>query len=118
MYSFPGRDFHWLSVYNRGVGNYVAPPARSEPAGYLQQISRRGTIKNMALSNDELQSQSADYLPAREVMSLLGGGCGWGCGSLVNVNVHDVDIVKDINIFTGKDSDVVDIDNILIGGIL
>jgi hypothetical protein len=72
----------------------------------------------MALSNDELQSQSADYLPAREVMSLLGGGCGWCDGSLVNVNIHDVDVVKDINIFTGKDSDGVDIDNILIGGIL
>ncbi len=68
----------------------------------------------MALSNDELQSQSADYLPAREVMGGLFGGCGWCGGGLVNVNIHDVDIVKDINIFSGKDSDVVDIDNIVI----
>jgi hypothetical protein len=70
----------------------------------------------MALSNDELQDQSAEYLPAREVMSVFGGGCGW-CdgGSLVDVDIHDVDVVKDINILTGYDNDVVDIDNILIG---
>lgn len=76
----------------------------------------------MALSTDELQSQSADYLPAREVMSLLGGGGGgwWGHGGggLIDVDVHDVDVVKNINILTGCDSDVVDIDNILISNIL
>lgn len=78
----------------------------------------------MALSNDELQGQSAEHLPAREVMSLFGGGgCnGWwyDCdGGLVDVDVHDVDIAKDINVFTGYDNDVVDIENIvLIGGLL
>jgi hypothetical protein len=73
----------------------------------------------MALSNEELELQSAEYLPAREVMTSWGGGC---CkpgvlGGLVasNVNIHDVNVVKDVNIFTGKDSDGVDIDNILIG---
>jgi hypothetical protein len=71
----------------------------------------------MALSKDELEGQSADHLPAREVMSLFGGGggCGWWHdGGLVDVDVHDVDIAKDINIFSGYDNDVVDIDNILI----
>jgi hypothetical protein len=58
-------------------------------------------------------------------MSGLGGhGHGHGHGGdllfgLVNVNadVHDVDVVKDVNILTGKDSDVVDIENILIGAV-
>ena len=77
----------------------------------------------MALTNEELELQSAEYLPAREVMTGLGGH-GHGHGSdllfgLVNVNadVHDVDVVKDVNILTGKDSDVVDIENILIGAV-
>lgn len=75
----------------------------------------------MALSNEELELQSTEYLPAREVMTGLGGhghGAGWVFG-LVNVDadVHDVDVVKDVNILTGKDSDVVDIENVLIGAV-
>lgn len=75
----------------------------------------------MALSNEELELQSAEYLPAREVMTGLGGhghGGDWLLG-LVNVNadVHDVDVIKDVNILTGKDSDVVDVENILIGAV-
>ena len=73
----------------------------------------------MGLTNEELELQSAEYLPAREVMTGLGGGHGKGdlFGGLVAVDldVHDVDVVKDVNVFTGKDSDGVDIDNILIG---
>jgi hypothetical protein len=77
----------------------------------------------MALSNEELELQSAEYLPAREVMTSWGGGgcCKSGVfGGLVavNTNVHDVNIVKDVNILTGHDNDGVDIDNILIGNIL
>ena len=75
----------------------------------------------MALSNEELELQSAEYLPAREVMTGLGGHGHGGdlLFGLVNVNadVHDVDVVKDVNILTGKDSDVVDIENILIGAV-
>jgi len=73
----------------------------------------------MALSNEELELQSAEYLPAREVMTGWGGGC---CkpgvfGGLVatSVNVHDVNVVKDVNVFSGHDNDGVDIDNLLIG---
>ncbi|HMG43342.1 MAG TPA: hypothetical protein VK611_18580 [Acidimicrobiales bacterium] len=72
----------------------------------------------MALSNDELELQSTEYLPAREVMTGLGGnGHNWLCGGLVNVDadVHDIDIVKDVNILTGDDSDVVDIDKLFVG---
>jgi len=72
----------------------------------------------MALSNEELELQSAEYLPAREVMTGLGGhGKPWVLGGLVGVgvDVHDVNVVKDVNILTGKDSDGVDIDNLLIG---
>jgi len=75
----------------------------------------------MALSNEELELQSTDLLPAREVMTGLGGHGHGGdlLFGLVNVNadVHDVDVVKDVNILTGKDSDVVDIENILIGAV-
>ena len=77
----------------------------------------------MALSNEELELQSAEYLPAREVMTGLGGHGHGGGGSwlfgLVNVDadVHDVDVIKDVNILTGKDSDVVDVENILIGAV-
>lgn len=76
----------------------------------------------MALLNEELELQSAELLPAREVMTGIGGhGHGHGGGDLlfglVNVDVHDVDVVKDVNILTGKDSDVVDVENILIGAI-
>ena len=68
----------------------------------------------MGLSIDELELQSTDYLPAREVMSGFGGGHG---GHLflqqgvvnVGVNVQDVDILSDINIFSGDDSDGIDI---------
>lgn len=72
----------------------------------------------MGLSNEELELQSAEYLPAREVMTGLGGGHGkYGVlGGLVAVDldVHDVNVVKDVNILTGNDSDGVDIDNIQI----
>lgn len=75
----------------------------------------------MALSNEELELQSTDLLPAREVMTGLGGHGHGGdlLFGLVNVNadVHDVDVVKDVNILTGKDSDVIDIENILIGAV-
>ena len=74
----------------------------------------------MAFSNEELELQSTEYLPAREVMTGLGGGGGrgWVFG-LVNADadVHDVDVIKDVNILTGKDSDVVDVENILIGAV-
>lgn len=72
----------------------------------------------MGLSIDELELQSTDYLPAREVMSGFGGGCGGGgCGHLflqqglvnVGVNVQDVNVLSDINIFQGDDSDGIDI---------
>lgn len=78
----------------------------------------------MGLSKAELELQSADYLPAREVMSSLGGGHGHGdCfffqdGAVnTNVNVSDIEVavLKDINIFTGNDSDVVDIDDSFLG---
>lgn len=72
----------------------------------------------MGLTNEELELQSAEYLPAREVMTSMGGGHGKGVfGGLVAVDldVHDVNVVKDVNVFTGNDSDGVDIDNILIG---
>jgi hypothetical protein len=75
----------------------------------------------MALSHEELELQSADFLPAREVMTSWGGGC---CkpgvfGGLItnNVNVHDINIVKDVHVLSGHDSDGVDIDNILIGNV-
>jgi hypothetical protein len=73
----------------------------------------------MALSNEELELQSAEYLPAREVMTGLGGHGGHHglCGGLVNIDtdVHDVNIVKDVNILTGDDSDGVDIDKLFVG---
>ena len=73
----------------------------------------------MGLTNEELELQSAEYLPAREVMTGLGGGHGksdlFGGLVAVDLDVHDVDVVKDINILTGCDSDVVDIDNLLVG---
>lgn len=70
----------------------------------------------MGLSIEELELQSTDYLPAREVMSGLGCGHGHGCSwfqqGLVNLNdVNGISVIEDINILTGKDSDVVDIDN-------
>lgn len=73
----------------------------------------------MGLSIEELELQSAEYLPAREVMTGFGGGHSKNLlGGLVNigVDVHDVDVVKDVYILTGKDSDVVDLDNIVVGG--
>ena len=73
----------------------------------------------MGLSIEELQLQSAAYLPAREVMTGFGGGHSKNLlGGLVNVgvDVHDIDVVKDINILTGQDSDGVDLDNIVVGG--
>lgn len=73
----------------------------------------------MGLTNEELELQSAEYLPAREVMTGLGGGHGrsglFGGLVAVDLDVHDVNVVKDVNILTGCDSDVVDIDNILVG---
>jgi len=76
----------------------------------------------MALSNEELELQSAEYLPAREVMTGLGGGC---CkpgvfGGLIatNVDIHDVNVVKDVNVFSDHDFAGVDNHNILIGNIL
>jgi hypothetical protein len=71
----------------------------------------------MGLPIEELELQSTDYLPAREVMSGFGGGHGSGHlflqEGLVNVGVNfqdiKVSVIDDINIFTGKDSDVVDI---------
>jgi hypothetical protein len=74
----------------------------------------------MGLSIEELQLQSAEYLPAREVMTGFGGGHSKNLlGGLVNVgvDVHDVNIVKDVYVLTGKDSDGVDIDNIVVGGL-
>ena len=74
----------------------------------------------MALSNEELELQSAEYLPAREVMTGFGGGHSKNLlGGLVNVgvDVHDINIVKDVYVLTGKDSDVVDIDNLVVGGV-
>ena len=73
----------------------------------------------MGLSIEELELQSAEYLPAREVMTGLGGGHGKTLlGGLVNVgvDVHDVNIVKDVYVLTGKDSDVVDLDDVIVGG--
>ena len=72
----------------------------------------------MALSNEELELQSTEYLPAREVMTGLGGHGHHGlCGGLVNIDthVHDIDVVKDVNILTGDDSDGVDIDKLFVG---
>lgn len=72
----------------------------------------------MGFTNEELELQSAEYLPAREVMTGLGGHGKSGLfGGLVAVDldVHDVNVVKDVNVFTGNDSDGVDIDNIIIG---
>jgi len=66
----------------------------------------------MGLSIDQLELQSADYLPAREVMSGFGGGSGdnhlflqQGVAN-VGVNVQDVNI---LNVFQGDDSDAIDI---------
>jgi hypothetical protein len=69
-------------------------------------------IKTMALTNEELELQSAEYLPAREVMTGLGGGHGH-CGVFgglvaVDLDIQEVDVVKDIYILNG-DNDVVDI---------
>lgn len=58
----------------------------------------------MGLSIEELDLQSADYLPAREVMGMMGGGGGSGLrnffaqNGLVNVgvNVQDVDVIDDV----------------------
>ena len=73
----------------------------------------------MGLTNEELELQAAEYLPAREVMTGLGGGHGkpglFGGLVAVDLDIHDVNVVKDVNVFTGYDSDGVDIDNILIG---
>jgi hypothetical protein len=74
----------------------------------------------MGLSIEELELQSAEYLPAREVMTGFGGGHSKNLlGGLVNVgvDVHDINIVKDVYVLTGKDSDVVDIDNLVVGGV-
>jgi len=73
----------------------------------------------MGLSVEELQLQSAEYLPAREVMTGFGGGHSKNLlGGLVNVgvDVHDINVIKDIAVLTGKDSDVVDLDNVVVGG--
>jgi hypothetical protein len=73
----------------------------------------------MGLSIEELELQSAEYLPAREVMTGFGGGPGKTLlGGLVNVgvDVHDVNVFKDIYVLTGKDSDGVDIDHINVIG--
>jgi hypothetical protein len=73
----------------------------------------------MGLSVEELQLQSAEYLPAREVMTGFGGGHSKNLlGGLVNVgvDVHDVNVIKDIAVLTGKDSDGVDLDNLVVGG--
>lgn len=71
----------------------------------------------MGLSNEELELQSTEYLPAREVMTGLGGHGGHGLFGLVNVDVDvdDVNVVKDVNVLTGKDSDGVDIDKLFVG---
>ena len=73
----------------------------------------------MGLSVEELQLQSAEYLPAREVMTGFGGGHSKNLlGGLVNVgvDVHDINVIKDIAVLTGKDSDGVDLDNLVVGG--
>jgi hypothetical protein len=73
----------------------------------------------MGLSVEELQLQSAEYLPAREVMTGFCGGHSKNLlGGLVNVgvDVHDVNVIKDIAVLTGKDSDGVDLDNVVVGG--
>jgi hypothetical protein len=82
----------------------------------------------MGLSIEELQVQSAECLPAREVMSLLGGYPGGGAGNAPgNTALHDnewgglvgadIDLqqinvlgVQNVNIFqfTGDDSDLFD----------
>jgi hypothetical protein len=77
----------------------------------------------MGLSIEELELQSTAYLPAREVMSAMGGGHG-GSGSPGNYADNDPDTggligdldVQQVNVlgvqnvlqFTGDDSDLID----------
>jgi hypothetical protein len=70
----------------------------------------------MGLSIEELDLQSTEYLPAREVMSSMGGGPhvdNETAGvATTDVDIHDVNlgIIQDVYIFKGEDSDLVDID--------
>jgi hypothetical protein len=85
-------------------------------------------MRNMGLSIEELELQSTECLPAREVMSLLGGHPGGGAGNgagntafhdddwgglIGDLDVQQVNVlgVQNVNIFqfTGHDSDLVDI---------
>jgi hypothetical protein len=76
----------------------------------------------MGLSIDELDLQSTEYLPAREVMSSLNGGPGLQhndqtgvANTDVNVQNVNLGIIQDVNVFKGEDSDAVDVDSFLKG---
>lgn len=75
----------------------------------------------MGLSIEDLDLQTTEYLPAREVMSAMGGGHGFDNQTAglanTNVDVHDINlgIIQDVNVFKGEDSDAVDIDSYLKG---
>jgi hypothetical protein len=75
----------------------------------------------MGLSIEELQLQATEYLPAREVMTGL-GGCGGSCpnfqnneGGVINVGLNVNDVLNKNSILNvlsggyGHDNDGVDI---------
>lgn len=69
----------------------------------------------MGLSIEELDLQATEYLPAREVMSSMGGphvDNETAGVAATDVDIHDVNlgIIQDVYIFKGEDSDLVDID--------
>jgi hypothetical protein len=75
----------------------------------------------MGLSIEELDLQSTECLPAREVMSAMGGGHGvdneTAGVAATDVDIHDVNlgILQDVTIFKGEDADGVDVDSFIKG---
>lgn len=120
-----------------GYGYVCRCPLPCKEAGTLRKTRDIGRkIDTMGLSIEELESQSSECLPAREVMTLLGsaqgpsvvedltkelysqdalGGIALNADvdhvqvGLVNVQVDDV--LNNNNLFTGQDNDVLDVLN-------
>lgn len=115
--------------------NARSPAKRRAPLERPPDIGRK--TDTMGLSIEELESQSSECLPAREVMTLLGSGQGGPSvvedlakelynqealgGIALNadvdhvqvglVNVQVDDVLNDNNLFTGQDNDVLDVLN-------